>query len=89
MGNPPFVGKKEQSREQKADLLYTFDNARGVGNLDYVCAWYKKAADYIQKTHIKGAFVSTNSITQGEQAPTLWKFLRTKIQPFFAYQTFV
>ena len=89
MGNPPFVGKKEQSREQKADLVHAFNNARGVGNLDYVCAWYKKAADYINGTHIKGAFVSTNSITQGEQAPTLWKLLKNEIQPIFTYQTFV
>ena len=89
MGNPPFVGKKEQSKEQKQDLLETFQEKRGVGNLDYVCAWYKKAADYIGDTKIKGAFVSTNSISQGEQASALWKRLVGQIQPIFAYQTFV
>jgi len=72
LGNPPFVGKKEQSKEQKADLVFVFDNAK-VGNLDYVCSWYKKACDYIKGTYIRCAFVSTNSISQGEQPTLLWK----------------
>lgn len=89
MGNPPFVGKKEQSKEQKKDLLAVFENRRGIGNLDYVCAWYQKAARYCHGTTVLGAFVSTNSITQGEQAPVLWNVLSEDLQPIFAYPTFV
>ena len=89
MGNPPFVGKKEQSKEQKRDLLAVFNNQKGLGNLDYVCAWYQKAALYCRDTAIQGAFVSTNSITQGEQAPALWNVLKDKLQPVFAYPSFV
>ena len=89
MGNPPFIGKKEQSKQQKQDLLDIFGNNSKCGNLDYVCGWYKKAAKYMLGTKIKGAFVSTNSITQGEQAPLLWENLNNDIVPIFAYQTFV
>ena len=90
MGNPPFVGKKEQTKEQKAELVNLFSKkAKGVGNLDYVCGWYIKAADYVSGTKICCAFVSTNSITQGEQAPILWKQLHNKnVQIDFAYRTF-
>lgn len=88
MGNPPFGGKKEQSEKQKKELIATFNNAKGAGNLDYVTAWYMKAALYIQGTHIKGAFVSTNSIVQGEQAPVLWENLSPLIYPIFAYHSF-
>ncbi len=76
MGNPPFVGKKEQTKEQKAELMALFDKkAKGVGNLDYVTGWYMKAAMLMQNTSICAAFVSTNSITQGEQVPILWRQL--------------
>lgn len=61
MGNPPFVGKKEQSKEQKSELIVVWENKKGVGNLDYVTAWYKKAATLIQHSDIRVAFVSTNS----------------------------
>ena len=90
MGNPPFVGKKEQTKQQKADLLDSFgEKYKGVGNLDYVTAWYVTAANLISETNIKTAFVSTNSITQGEQAPVLWKILFEKgIVINFAYRTF-
>jgi type II restriction/modification system DNA methylase subunit YeeA len=73
LGNPPFVGARVMSEVQKADMLSVFDNTKGVGNLDYVTAWYKKAAELMQNTTIKTAFVSTNSITQGEQVSILWK----------------
>jgi hypothetical protein len=70
MGNPPFVGYRLQKQEQKIDMRLVLGT---VKNLDYVCAWYKKAADYMRNTNIKCAFVSTNSITQGEQVALLWK----------------
>ncbi|MDR0946573.1 MAG: N-6 DNA methylase [Ruminococcus sp.] len=73
MGNPPFVGYSNQSREQKADMLKIFDSVKSAGKLDYVCAWYKKAAEMMKLSQIKTAFVSTNSIIQGEQTAILWK----------------
>ena len=89
MGNPPFVGKKEQTKNQKDDLLSVWKNTKGVGNLDYVTGWYKKAAELMRETDICSAFVSTNSITQGEQVPVFWKNMlnmQTRIE--FAYRTF-
>jgi hypothetical protein len=90
LGNPPFVGKKEQNAEQKADMDLLFGKAKGAGVLDYVCSWYIKAAEYIQSTRIRVAFVSTNSITQGEQVGVLWKELleRYQIKIHFAHRTF-
>ena len=79
-GNPPFVGFTFQTDEQKKDLQNIFPK---VKNLDYVCCWFKKAADFIQDTKIECAFVSTNSITQGETVSQLWKFLDVTIN--FAY----
>ncbi|MDR1829671.1 MAG: hypothetical protein LBQ76_02770, partial [Candidatus Fibromonas sp.] len=74
LGNPPFVGARLMSPAQKEDMLNIFGTEfKGTGNLDYVTAWYKRAADYTLGTGIKCAFVSTNSITQGEQVPLLWK----------------
>lgn len=87
MGNPPFVGKKEQSIKQKEDMLYVFRDLKSSSILDYVSAWFSKAADYIIDSQC--AFVSTNSITQGQQAPLLWNYLLNKgITINFAYQTF-
>lgn len=90
MGNPPFVGKKEQSKTQKEDLIKIFGKIKGVRNIDYVAGWFKKAAKYIEGTNIRIAFVSTNSICQGEQASIIWKnlFNENKININFAYQTF-
>lgn len=91
MGNPPFVGKKEQTKTQKADLIATFGvHSKNAGNLDYVSGWYIKAAQYISGTKIQAAFVSTNSITQGEQVSLLWKpMLQSyKMQINFAFKTF-
>ena len=90
MGNPPFVGKKEQNKVQKNDLVSVFaSSAKGIGNLDYVTGWYKKASLFIQRTTIRSAFVSTNSITQGEQAPVFWKLLyQDGVHIDFAYRTF-
>ena len=83
IGNPPFVGFTFQDDEQKSEMQKIFPK---VKNLDYVCAWYKKANDFIRDTKIECAFVSTNSITQGETVERLWKFLDAEIN--FAYRTF-
>ena len=88
MGNPPFIGKKEQTSIQKEELTKLFPGVK-AGNLDYVCGWYSKTADYMQGTPIAAAFVSTNSITQGEQVPVLWSYLFGKgLSILFAYRTF-
>jgi hypothetical protein len=91
IGNPPFVGARWMSKEQKENLLNVFGSIwKNAGNLDFVCAWYKKAADFIQNTDIKCAFVSTNSICQGESAYDLWKPLMSNgIHINFAWKTFV
>jgi len=90
MGNPPFVGGMMMSKTQKADIEYVVGNIKGVGELDFVSGWYFKAAEYIKGTHIEVAFVSTNSICQGQQAVTMWKPLFEKgIKIQFAYRTFV
>ena len=88
IGNPPFVGRSFRSREQKADLDRIFAGVKGSGNLDYVVAWYKLAADFIDnKTAC--AFVSTNSISQGIAVPPLWKYLFGKgVVVNFVHQTF-
>ena len=90
LGNPPFIGKKEQKPKQKADMEKVFANIKGSGVLDYVTAWYLKAAQYIQNTNIKVAFVSTNSISQGEQVGLLWTllFYQYQIKIHFAHRTF-
>ena len=90
MGNPPFVGKKEQSASQKSELIALFPKkTKGIGNLDYVSGWYVKASLLSCKTKSKCAFLSTNSITQGEQVPILWRYLFSLgISIDFAWQTF-
>ncbi len=80
MGNPPFVGARLMSAEQKSDVLATFGAKwKNVGSLDYVACWYKKAADYMHAANrpVRAALVSTNSIVQGESVAALW-------QPLFA-----
>jgi len=90
MGNPPFVGARIMSSEQKKDVTDIFGNIKNVGNLDYVSCWYKKAADMMSGTSIRSALVSTNSITQGEQVAILWKYLFEKgVHIDFAYKTFI
>lgn len=91
MGNPPFIGARIMRAQQKDDLKNVCGKIKGIGNLDYVSGWYFKAAEYIQNTKIKVCFVSTNSITQGEQVPILWKHLMDdfNIVINFAYRTFV
>lgn len=87
IGNPPFLGARLMNKRQKDDMLEVFGKIKKLGDLDYVSAWYKKAYDYIAGTYIKVAFVSTNSITQGEQVPILWKPLEN-LKIHFAYRTF-
>jgi len=90
LGNPPFVGKHYQSAEQKADMAQVFHDFKNIGDLDYVTAWFYRAAEYIQGSRIKVAFVATNSITQGEQVPLIWGLLfdRFQIRIHFAHRTF-
>jgi len=89
LGNPPFVGKKEQIDRQKEDMYLVWGDHPGAGVLDYVTCWYKKAAEYIHGTGIRVGFVSTNSISQGEQVGVLWSKLFTYgIKIHFAHTTF-
>lgn len=90
LGNPPFIGSAYQNELQKKDMAIIFEGIGSTGMLDYVSAWYKKAAKYIQGTTIIAAFVSTNSITQGEQPGILWDILYSlyKIKIHFAHRTF-
>lgn len=88
-GNPPFVGSKKQSKEQKIDMRNVLSGWHNAGNLDYVACWFKKASDYMKKTKIKTALVATNSITQGEEVASLWKPLFNEgMEIIFAHQTF-
>lgn len=91
MGNPPFVGHQWRTKEQIQDMDIAFTDFNKHGKLDYVCAWYNKACDYMQGTKIKTAFVSTNSICQGESVPILWQHLinSKSLEIQFAYKTFV
>ena len=90
LGNPPFVGKKARNAEQQADMQIVFGSINGTGVLDYVCCWYLRAAQYIGGTKIAVGFVSTNSITQGEQPGILWPalFSHFGIKIHFAHRTF-
>ena len=95
MGNPPFVGYSLQNKEQKEDILSVYVDENGkpykmAGKIDFVAAWYYKAAQFMDNTHIRTALVSTNSITQGEQVAGVWKPLydRFYIHIDFAYRTF-
>ncbi len=91
IGNPPFLGARLMSSSQKEDMLHVFGRLKGVGNLDYVSAWYRKSAELIQDTTVEVALVSTNSITQGEQVAILWKNLMLDFGIIinFAYLPFV
>ncbi|MCD4793878.1 MAG: hypothetical protein K8R54_11625 [Bacteroidales bacterium] len=90
LGNPPFIGSKLQTTEQRADLEQVFEGAKNAKIMDYVSAWFIKAAKYIKGTKIKVAFVSTNSISQGEQTSVLWGEMLNKynITINFAHKTF-
>src|SRR5574344_1995389 len=89
LGNPPFIGSKIMKQSQRDQIVKKFDNVDGSGVLDYVTGWYIKAAKYINGTKIKVAFVSTNSIVQGEQTSILWRQMlnRYGIKIHFAHRT--
>ena len=90
LGNPPFLGARVMNKEQKAEIKEVFGNIKQVENFDYVCAWYKKASDVMEANRqIKTSFVSTNSISQGEQVSILWKPLMERgFHINFAYRSF-
>jgi hypothetical protein len=90
LGNPPFLGARVMDKAQKNEVIQIFDNMKDCSNLDYVTCWYKKAVEYMKDTNIETAFVSTNSICQGEQVPILWPVLIHKygLKINFAHQTF-
>ena len=90
LGNPPFVGKQHRDTEQQEDMRLAFHGAPGTGILDYVSCWYVKAIGYMGDHEIRAAFVSTNSIVQGEQVPALWPILfNSGFEIDFAHRTFV
>lgn len=89
LGNPPFVGKKEQNTSQKADMAKVWGDLKGAGAFDYVTCWYRVAAQYLKGTRATAAFVSTNSISQGEQVGALWNALfKIGVRIRFAHRTF-
>ena len=88
-GNPPFLGKQQRNDEQQEDMSVVFANEQGTGVLDYVAAWYKHSMDYAGSYPVQFAYVSTNSITQGEQVPALWRsFYQRGFEISFAHRTF-
>lgn len=90
LGNPPFLGYTMQTPSQKADVEVVFGNTNVSKKIDYVACWYKKAADYVLDEETRCAFVSTNSICQGEQVPDLWGYLLDAgVTIDFAWPTFV
>jgi len=90
IGNPPFMGANKMGEFQRSQIVQIFNEAEGIGVLDYVTGWYIKAAKFIQGTNIKVAFVSTNSIVQGEQTSLLWRRMIEiyDINIHFAHRTF-
>jgi hypothetical protein len=89
-GNPPFIGAKYQSEKQRAQIIRVAALGGSGGSLDYVCAWFIKAGEYLRWSRAKIAFVATNSITQGEQVAQLWPLIfdRYKLEIAFAHRTF-
>jgi hypothetical protein len=89
LGNPPYLGARMQSDNQKKDMAIVFEGLKGLNNLDYISCWFKKASTYISDINADYAFVTTNSISQGEQVSLLWpEILLTKLEISFAYQSF-
>ena len=90
MGNPPFIGHQWRTKEQQRDMEIVFGENSKVGKLDYVCCWYYKAIDYVEQLNVITAFVSTNSIVQGESVAIMWKPIFEKgFQITFAHSTFI
>jgi len=90
LGNPPYLGARNQSVNQKSDLEFVFGRSYGTNSLDYISAWFLKAAKFNETYNSCAGFVSTNSLIQGEQAGILWpKILKLKNHIFFAYSSFL
>jgi len=89
LGNPPYLGARLQSEEQKADMELVFGKIKGFNNLDYISCWFLKGSNYIPKHKAQYAFVTTNSICQGEQVALLWPHLLINdLEISFAHQSF-
>ncbi|MBF4176523.1 class I SAM-dependent DNA methyltransferase [Lelliottia nimipressuralis] len=90
LGNPPYLGARQQSKDQKAEIKKVFSGVKGAQNLDYIAIWFLKACIYSKdKLNVKSAFVSTNSIVQGVQVATLWPLIfKSKLDIFFCHTSF-
>ncbi len=89
IGNPPYLGSRNQNKDQKDDMKIVFSRVKNYKKLDYISCWFYKATNYIQENKGKYAFVTTNSITQGEQVALLWPLIINKKQEIeFAHQSF-
>lgn len=89
LGNPPYLGARQQSKDQKDDMASVYGKMQGVNSLDYIACWFLNAAQYIRRINAQFAFVSTNSITQGEQVALLWPHvLKDDLEIGFAHQSF-
>ena len=89
LGNPPYLGAKELNEIQRLDMIHTFKELGSVKRMDYIGCWFKKGADYIKNNFAKYAFVSTDSICQGEQVSLLWPYIfAQKLEISFAYKSF-
>lgn len=89
LGNPPYLGSRNQKAKHKEDIQFVFNNFSGYKNLDYISCWFYKAKKYIENSVAMFAFVTTNSICQGEQVELLWPFLIDNLTEIsFAYQSF-
>ncbi|MCF6345281.1 MAG: N-6 DNA methylase [Thiomicrorhabdus sp.] len=88
LGNPPYLGARNQSKEQKEDMKIALGDVKGYNNLDYISCWFIKASKYIRNSTAKYAFVSTNSISQGTQVAMLWPHILDTLEIFFAHQSF-
>ncbi|MCI5146294.1 MAG: class I SAM-dependent DNA methyltransferase, partial [Candidatus Electrothrix sp. AR3] len=89
LGNPPYLGGKFQSKEQKQDMKFSFHGQKKIGELDYISCWFIKSAEYISTTHYSCAFVTTSSICQGSQVHQLWPLVFNKnIEITFAHKPF-
>ena len=89
LGNPPYMGARFQSKEQKDDVKFVFDGMKGENSIDYISCWFLKGAKYVNTIKSSAAFVSTNSITQGEQIALLWpEIFKNNVEISFAHQKF-
>lgn len=89
LGNPPYLGSRNQKATHKSDIQFVFDNFSSYKNLDYISCWFYKAKKYIENSNAMFAFVTTNSVCQGEQVGLLWPFLIDELTEIsFAYQSF-